>query len=869
MTYENFCELLSGVKPSGETSCTARCPSHPDRINSLSVKSNPDGKLIIFCFGGCSTPNILSSLGLSFSDIMGPKRDTSPPPKKAKAPKPPKETKPTVTYPPAWNWEAEGLIESTFDYVDESGTLLYQVLRSKRTPDGGKMFSQRRPKPGGGWLWKLDDCRRVLYNLPRVIEALEQKRGLFLVEGEKCADAINALGLYATSICGGASGKWHDEYTETLKQARRVLILPDNDGPGHQHAARVLRLIPESRVVELPGLGPKHDVCDWIAAGGTRDALVALAKQADKAPVTTPTITLTDTPFTCLGYNSGKYYVLCHKSGQIATLTSSALARKTTFFELCDSLNWWEEAFKEGSNLWVMAAAFIIARCHEAGMYCEEDHRRELGVWWDAGRCVLHAGGYLLVNGVKCDIRDLQTKYVYTRCPTIKLLEVAPLATSESDKLSRLCRELCWKSPMNGTLFAGWLVAAVICGALDWRPHIWITGPRGCGKTWIINELLGPLLGPVGMFCQSVSTEAGIRQELKLDAKPVIFDEAEAKNIRSQGNMDRILELARSASSINVASVKKGTADGEGQTYAIKSAFCWLSIGTSIDCAADDSRITILELLSPPKGDEGNEQFARLKEKTINLLTPEFCSAFILRCCAMAGNVRANAEIYAQALVRQGHHRRTGDQLGTLMAGFHALRYEDIATPEQADINIFNLKDLIQRIASQQESISDEARCLAHLLQQRVRMQIPIDPYNENRMDQITKEFLIAELVEGARTYRKDIPYITARAELQRYGLKWVTDGLLVANRHVGLLKLFLGTPFAVNWAITLRRLPGTKSMPKIPFHRSHSRATFIPWATVFEDSDDPEGEEYEKTRALEFKSPPESPLEYQAEAPF
>lgn len=79
------------------------------------------------------------------------------------------------------------------------------------------------------------------------------------------------LGRVATCNPGGA-GKWREEFGEALR-VRLVVILPDNDTPGREHAARIaesLRGIAATvHVVELPGLPPKGDVLDWLDIGGT------------------------------------------------------------------------------------------------------------------------------------------------------------------------------------------------------------------------------------------------------------------------------------------------------------------------------------------------------------------------------------------------------------------------------------------------------------------------------------------------------------------------------------------------------------------------------------------------------------------------
>jgi len=83
------------------------------------------------------------------------------------------------------------------------------------------------------------------------------------------------------------------------------------------------------------------------------------------------------------------------------------------------------------------------------------------------------------------------------------------------------------------------------------------------GKTWLVDNIIAPALGDSSLTVQSNSTEAGIRQRLKQDARPVIFDEAEGESQHARQRMQAVLELARQASSDGVAEIAKGTAGGK------------------------------------------------------------------------------------------------------------------------------------------------------------------------------------------------------------------------------------------------------------------------------------------------------------------
>jgi putative DNA primase/helicase len=97
-------------------------------------------------------------------------------------------------------------IAATYSYHDETGALLFEVVRFEP-----KDSRQRRPDPSrpDGWAWNLGDTRRVPYRRPELLETSEDAVVLF-VEGEKDADRLASVGLLATSSPQGA-GKWRDE----------------------------------------------------------------------------------------------------------------------------------------------------------------------------------------------------------------------------------------------------------------------------------------------------------------------------------------------------------------------------------------------------------------------------------------------------------------------------------------------------------------------------------------------------------------------------------------------------------------------------------------------------------------------------------
>jgi len=230
----------------------ARCPVHDDKNPSLSITEGDDGRVLLKCFAGCSTEEIVKALGLTMSDLFPP------------GSKPQKQRAAYVNTKP------------TYIYVNKEGEPLFGIVR---TPQ--KQFMAVH-LDGDGWAYGMGGANPTIYNLPKVIDAVNKGELVFVVEGEKDADNMAKVGLTATTNPFGA-GKWHAEYSNYLKNAD-VVIIPDNDAVGRRHAEQVAQSLvgkaKSIKILELPNLPPSGDVSDWLGAGGTKEELLKLAEQA-------------------------------------------------------------------------------------------------------------------------------------------------------------------------------------------------------------------------------------------------------------------------------------------------------------------------------------------------------------------------------------------------------------------------------------------------------------------------------------------------------------------------------------------------------------------------------------------------------------
>ena len=164
-----------------------------------------------------------------------------------------------------------GEATSSWTYRDADGNPIGLALRWN-LPDGSKEY---RPvfRIAGAWSPTYPK-ERPLYGLDLL--ASRPSETVYLVEGEKCAEALRALGLLGVSCAGGSQSHGHADLSPLA--GREVVILPDHDEPGEKHAAGLLsrleRLDPPAKCVSvrLPRLEVKEDVVEFIGRVHAGDA---------------------------------------------------------------------------------------------------------------------------------------------------------------------------------------------------------------------------------------------------------------------------------------------------------------------------------------------------------------------------------------------------------------------------------------------------------------------------------------------------------------------------------------------------------------------------------------------------------------------
>lgn len=526
-------------------------------------------------------------------------------------------------------------------------------------------------------------------------------------------------------------------------------------------------------------------------------------------------------PFRALGFDGDHYYYLPRGTEQVVAMRRGSHTSPAEMLGLAP-FEWWEMAYPKGDKGgtdWQVAASDCMRMCERRGVYSVKNIRGR-GAWYDGGSSVLHLGDRLIIDGAASRIADHDSRYIYTRQEPMESTINADPATAEQAKQAfDVVTQLNWSKPVHGWLAAGWAALAPICGALPWRPHLWLAAQRGTGKSWVQDHVLTPLLGSSALVVQGGTTEAGIRQHIRQDARPVMFDEAEAENQRGQMRMQGVLELARQSSSESSAEIIKGTAAGGGMAFRMRSMFLLASINVSLVQAADESRFTVVSLTPPPKDAGEAARFKDFERHVDGLFTREYCASIRARAYTLIPTIRENAATMAQAVAEQMGSQRIGDQFGTLLAGAVSLTSDAVITIEEARtwVSQIDLSD-----AQEQEEVSDEENCLNAILQHQIRIECERGIH--------TRTLGEAVQIAAGRGVGEAVQPGEANAALTRHGLVVRDDWLMISNTHNELARILGNTAWAAGWKRVLARLPAASGCENpIRFAGTQTRAVQIP----------------------------------------
>ena len=705
---------------------------------------------------------------------------------------------------------------------------------------------------------------RPLYNSD--MAAASPTAPVLIVEGEKSADGAAQYvpeGWVVVTWQGGANAV--DQTDWSALDGHSCVIWPDNDAPGIEAAIQIQNLLMTRRIpTAVVGLSPAFsdgwDLGDPLPEKVKAKHITEILQRELKR-VAVPTEVAPDEPeeeieidydeakereWRPLGFDHNKYMVMTQRREQVDFFDPDRLMSQKGCMNIYPDITHWGrlQDKPDGKGVdWILSGTKIMDRCHQVGVY-DPKRLRGRGIWIDKAedgveRAVMNTGGKLVVNRAGGETREIpfvrfRSRWIYERSADL-ILDVNDYNARATDDDGRMIRELCnkvrWDAPIYGDLLAGWIATAVVCGGLQWRTHAWVTGNQGSGKSTVVNEIAGACLGDLAIYPLGATTEAGIRQVVRNDAMPVVFDESEADDkmkMQAEARRKAVLDLMRQASSEGRGRILKGSANHNAQAFTMRSSFLMSSIGVGLKEAADLTRTAVLTI--KPLDSYSHEERKKKEDEFKDFLSlasaipQEMPQRLLARQLHNLFTLRHNIEIFKETIATVLANRRIGDQLGTLMAGCYSLYSTKRLNMKQCEkyLGTVNLEEFLQ-VKSEREDIA----LLHHIVGSMIRVET-----SHGSQERTIGELMIVCFTRDDTT---DIRLKIAESTLARYGMKIERDSGVVTGVWIGqsiqpMNRIMQTSVYFEGWAGVLLRHPyAKKSTESVRFGGATSRAIFLP----------------------------------------
>jgi DNA primase len=698
-----------------------------------------------------------------------------------------------------WGNEYRAVIpQGSFVYPHQlDGKVLYFSIK---TPPKINPFQIKKQYAHRGWLCFNQD-------------ALNSKGPIIITEGEN--DTISVIDKAKKHYVIGVIGNYNStnilDYMKAHSRGRTHYLCFDRDEAGEKYTVRYQQAITssggEAQIIEIPP--PHKDIDDFLRAAedpqADFDRLLKAAKIIDnrkskmmghekdnlQAPMAGSLVSqfnsfqvlgeLEDGRISFWSKVKRKVYITSLKDLNLDTLDQ--IGGEEVRFRVVRSMNQLQE---EKIHFFALKRDIII----EAGKTLLGEEK-----WYGQGVNLLEDGRLLLVNGDQITTWDgnefhayhepmIERKFI-KRSPAeawIDLKELEKCVISmDRNRAQKICQSLLdlvrkwgFASEYAPGLVAGFLLAQMVQSLWVWRPHLWVSGPQGSGKTLLI-ELFDRIAGNLSRRYEGqVLTEAGFRQDLKHNFRLSLIDEFEKTNSRQE-----LLGLLRSAG--RGGSSTKGTPSGKAIHHSIRHMVLIASIERGLVRAAEKHRFIRIEMQKDPRRDPVIPTMEEAEQLRLDLFGYAIWAAF-----------------KAKQLIKN-MPRLQGYETRLIEAYCVPLSMIVVAHPEQQE----NLQNMAQRVLDEQretgeEIAEDEEALLEDILTSTIRMNLTDEMGRNSYSDRSVSQLLAlnSELVEKT---------------LQAYGIKLCREGLFLAPKIIAKKLLYNTNWQDLDIRSILKRLPGAE----------------------------------------------------------
>lgn len=479
---------------------------------------------------------------------------------------------------------AAGLkLASTHKYIDHNDKIVMVVARYEK---GDKqMFVPFTPrKAGGHWhayphnkaMPKSD--RTTKYPVYGLSATRDNDHPIYIVRDEQAADIISGLtdgphnGKPPPCVCLPDQIKLADiDFSPLAGRQVVVFAAATNESCNrarsvaktlHDHGCAVKLVLPDGEtgydVSMAAAEGGWDGLVKWLKKFGNLKPLVT-EKKAPSAKTEPAEISQSELEnnehFRVLGLRDSMLLIQKKRTSEILSFSRSQLVQSGHLITIA-SLDYWYDLYNgEGlttKNKERIADSLIRAANRKGeikdahlfvgrGAFIDERSRK---VVYNTGSKLLVAGkdGMLTVEKRLSD----STNFALPGAPITVVDD--PKAHEYLESMADAVLQYRWREMNDGLAFLGWIVAAVIGGAIKFRPTLWLYANMGSGKSFLIDNVLAKLFAEMCMPIGD-TTEAALVAMVKCDSLPVILDEFEPEGGQSwKKNRTNILKMLHSAS---------------------------------------------------------------------------------------------------------------------------------------------------------------------------------------------------------------------------------------------------------------------------------------------------------------------------------
>jgi hypothetical protein len=512
-------------------------------------------------------------------------------------------------------------------------------------------------------------------------------------------------------------------------------------------------------------------------------------------------------PVTPLGKADELYYFL-DTLGGVAMLKASASGKGpigSLFAGRSRYLEWAWPRFTKGKTRAVVgweaddARQALMDACAFVGVFDDVDRVRGRGAWQDSfGGLIYHAGDRVWIGG-RWKTPGIQGPWVFPARPAILTPWPKPVEGGEGGPAAQVLALLeTWnwrRREIDARLLLGWICAAMIGGALDWRPMIFLTGDQGTGKS-TLQKLVKLLFGN-GLIASTNTTGPGIYQKLKHDCIPVGVDELEVE--ADTRKVDEVIKIVRQAAS--GGRLMRGTSEGASREYECRSAFLLSAINVPPLQGQDQSRLAILAL--------GKLEKAAVDPVIDAAGLPDLGRQILRRMVDGWPRWAPTLRAFREALIAGGHDGRTADQFGPMLAGAHIAMSD--APPDRGVLEQWAAWLDPRTLAETSGQTPNWRQCLGHLTDVqpdafRTYARKSLGAYVADYRD--LGHAALTDLEDRCRDVGLAISFEKGAA------LTWDNARLFVPSSHPEVSRLFGGTQWAGRpgaagvWGSALRQAP-------------------------------------------------------------